>query len=93
VCVSNVFLGKHGGQRPLVRSRHRPEDIKLNHRETGRENVHWIHLAQHEDLWPALTITATNLRIPQNDGNSLTTFFRRTLVHGVSYLIYTSLIT
>jgi hypothetical protein len=68
VCVfvreCNFLLGKHGGQRPLVRSRHRPEEIKLNHRETGQENVHWIHLAQHKDLWSALTITAINFGIP-----------------------------
>jgi hypothetical protein len=50
VCVCKVLLGKHGGQRPLVRSRHRPKDVKLNHREPGRESVYWIHLAQHKDL-------------------------------------------
>jgi hypothetical protein len=84
--VCNILLRKLGTQRSLVRSRHRLEDVELNHREMGRQSVYWIHLAQHKDLWPALTIIVINFRILKNVVNSLTTFSRRTLVHGVSYL-------
>jgi hypothetical protein len=34
--------------------------------------VDWIELAQDRDRWPALVTAVTNLRVPQNAGNFLT---------------------
>jgi hypothetical protein len=40
-----VFLGRYEGKRLKVRPRHRWEDnFKMDLKETGQENVDWIHL-------------------------------------------------
>jgi hypothetical protein len=41
-----MYVGKPGGKRPLGRPRRRRINIKLDLRETGWEDVDWIHLAQ-----------------------------------------------
>jgi hypothetical protein len=41
------LVGKPEGKRPLGRPMHRWEDnIRIDHKETGREGMNWIHLAQ-----------------------------------------------
>jgi len=60
-----VFVGKHGGKRPLTRPRRRWEDnIRIDLREIGREFLDWIHLAQGRGQWRALVNTVMNLRVP-----------------------------
>jgi hypothetical protein len=61
----NILVGKSEGKRPLGRPRRRWEDnIKMDHREIGFGDVHWIHLAQHRGRWRVLVNTVMNLRIP-----------------------------
>jgi hypothetical protein len=52
-------------KRQLGRSRRRWEDnIKMDLREIGLEDVYWIHLAQNRLQWRTLVNTAMNLRVP-----------------------------
>jgi hypothetical protein len=51
--------------RPLGRHRRRWEDnIRMDLREIGWEDVNWIHLAQDRDQWRAVVNTVMNLRVP-----------------------------
>jgi hypothetical protein len=69
----NILVGGPKRRRPLGRSRRRWEDnIKMDLRETGFGDVDWIHWAQDRDRWRALVKTVTNLRVPYNAGNFLT---------------------
>jgi hypothetical protein len=53
------------GKRPLGRPRCRCVDnIKMNLREIGWDNIDWIDLAQDRDQWRALVNTVMNLRVP-----------------------------
>jgi hypothetical protein len=48
----NILVGRPDGRRPLGRPRYRWEDnIKMDLRERGFEDVDWIHLAQDKDMW------------------------------------------
>jgi hypothetical protein len=50
--VRNAYniVGKHEGKRPLGRHGHRWEDnIRMDVREIGWEDVDWIHLALDRD--------------------------------------------
>jgi len=38
--------------------------LKSNLKETGRESVDWIHLAQHSDRWWSLVNTVMKSRVP-----------------------------
>jgi hypothetical protein len=49
-----VSVGKPEGKKPLVRPRHR------------WENVDWNHLAKVRVLWRAFVNTVMNIRIPEN---------------------------
>jgi hypothetical protein len=61
----NILIGKPEGRRPLGRPRRRWEDnIKMDLREIGFEDVNWIHLAQDRDRWRALVNTVMILRFP-----------------------------
>jgi hypothetical protein len=52
-------------KRPLGRPRRRwIENIKIDLRETGRDGVNWIDLAQDRDQCRALVNTAMNFRVP-----------------------------
>jgi hypothetical protein len=45
-----IFIGKLGGKRPLGRPWHKWEDnIRMDLRETGYEDVYWMDLAQDRD--------------------------------------------
>jgi hypothetical protein len=61
----NTLVGRPEGRRPLGRPRRRWEDnIKMDLRETGFEDVDWIHWAQDRDRWRALVNTVMNLPVP-----------------------------
>jgi len=62
--VHRVLVGKHAGERPLGRPRHRWDDnIKMDLREVGGGGD-WMELAQDRDRWRALMNTVMNLRVP-----------------------------
>jgi hypothetical protein len=60
-CVS---VGKPEGKRPLGRSRHRWEDIKMDRHEVGCEGMDWIDVAEDWDRWRAVVNAAMNFRVP-----------------------------
>jgi hypothetical protein len=61
----NILVGRAEGRRPLGRPRHRWEDnIKMDLREIGFEDVDWIQLAQDRGRWQALVNTVMNLWVP-----------------------------
>jgi len=59
----NTF-GNPEGKRPLIRPRHRMEDIiRMHLRETGWEGVERMHLAQDRDPWWGFVNTVMNLQV------------------------------
>jgi hypothetical protein len=55
---------KPEGKRPLGRHRSLWEDnIKIDLRKIGLENVDWIYMAQERDRWRAFVNTVMNLRV------------------------------
>jgi hypothetical protein len=69
----NILVGKPEGNRPRGRRMHRWEDnIRMDVREIGWEDVDWIHLSQDRDQWRALVNTVMNLRVPIKTANFLT---------------------
>jgi hypothetical protein len=60
-----ILVGKPEGKRPLGRPRRRwVNNIKMNLRGTGWDDMDWIDLAQHRDQRRALVNTVMNLRVP-----------------------------
>jgi hypothetical protein len=60
-----ILVGKPEGKRPLGRPRRRwVDNIKIDLREIGWNDVDWIELAQDRDQWRALVNTVMNLRVP-----------------------------
>jgi hypothetical protein len=58
-------VGKPEGRRPLGRQRCRwVDNIKMNLREIGWNDMNWIDLVQDRDQWRALVNTVMNLRVP-----------------------------
>jgi ribosome biogenesis protein Nip4 len=58
------MVAKPEGKRLLRRPRRRWEDnIRVDLREIGWEDMNWIHLVQDTDQWPALVNTVMNLRV------------------------------
>jgi hypothetical protein len=54
----------HNAKRPLERPRCRWKDeVKMDLREIGLEDVDFIHLAQDSDHWRAVVNTVINLRL------------------------------
>jgi hypothetical protein len=47
------------------------DNIKIDLRETGWDDMDWIDLAQDRDQWRALVNMAINLRVPYNAGKFL----------------------
>jgi hypothetical protein len=60
-----ISVGKPEGKRPLGRPTRRwVDNIKIDLREIGWNDMGWIELAQDRDQWRALLNTAMNLRVP-----------------------------
>jgi hypothetical protein len=59
----NILVGKHKGKRLLGRPRRRWEDIRIDFREIGWENVDCMHLTQDRYKWPALVNAIMNLTV------------------------------
>jgi hypothetical protein len=57
-------VGKPEGKRSLGRPRRRwVDNIKMDIREIGWDDMNWIDLAQDTDQWRALVNTVMNLRV------------------------------
>jgi hypothetical protein len=64
-CVYGVLVGRHKGKRLLGRPRCRWEDnIKMDLREIGIDEVNWIWLTQDMVQWWAFVNMVLNLRVP-----------------------------
>jgi hypothetical protein len=60
-----VLVGRPEGKRPLGRPRRRWQDnIKIDLREIGIDEVNWILLVQDRVQWRAFVSTVMNLRVP-----------------------------
>jgi hypothetical protein len=60
-----ILVGKPEGKRPLGRPRCRwLDNIKIDLREIGWDDVDWKDLAQDWDQWRALSNMVMNLRVP-----------------------------
>jgi hypothetical protein len=60
-----ILVGKPEGKRPLGRSRRRwVDNIKIDLRQTGWDDMDLIDLAQDRDQWRTLVNTVMNLRVP-----------------------------
>jgi hypothetical protein len=58
-------VGIPEGKRPLGRPKRRwVGNIKIDHREIGRDGMDWIDVAQNRDQWSALVKTVMKLRVP-----------------------------
>jgi hypothetical protein len=60
-----ILVGKPEGRRPLGRPRRKwLDNIKMDLREIGWDNLDWINLTRDRDSWRALVNTLMNLRVP-----------------------------
>jgi hypothetical protein len=62
------------------------DNIRMDLREMGWEDMYWIDVAQDRDQWRALVNTVMNLPVPKNAGKFLSgcttgDFSRRTQLH------------
>jgi hypothetical protein len=63
--VYKIVVRKPEGKRPLGRPRCRWEDnIRMDIRKMGWEDVNWIHLAQDRDQWQTVMNTLMNIWVP-----------------------------
>jgi hypothetical protein len=58
-----ILVGKPQRKRPMGRHRRRWEDIRLDLREKGWEDMDWIHLAQDRYQWWLHVNTSMNIRV------------------------------
>jgi hypothetical protein len=67
-----VLVGKQEGKRQLERPRCKwVDNIKMDLREIGWDDMGWIDLAQDRNQWRALVRKVMNLRVPQDAGKFL----------------------
>jgi hypothetical protein len=60
-----ILVGKPERKRPLGRPRHRwVDNIKMDLREIGWNDMDWIDLVQDRDQWRILVSAVMNLRVP-----------------------------
>jgi hypothetical protein len=60
-----ILVGKPEGKRSLGRPRRRwVDNIKIDLREIGWDDMDWIDLAQDRGQWRALVNTVMNIRVP-----------------------------
>jgi hypothetical protein len=60
-----ILVGKLERKRPLGTPRHRwVDNIEIDLREIGWDDVDWIDLAQDRDQWRTLVNTVMNLWVP-----------------------------
>jgi hypothetical protein len=60
-----IFVLEPEGKRPLGRAIRRwVDNIKMDLRERGWDEVDWIDMAQDRDQWRVLVNTVLNLRVP-----------------------------
>jgi hypothetical protein len=60
-----ILVGKPEENRPLGRPRCRwVDNIKIDLREIGWDDMDWIDLAQDMEQWRAFVNTVMNLRVP-----------------------------
>jgi len=68
-----ILVSKPERKRTLGRPRRRwKNNIRMDLRQIALEGVEWIHLAQDRDQWRAIMNTVKYLRVPQKEGNFLT---------------------
>jgi hypothetical protein len=61
----HILVGRPEERRPLGRPRRRwVDNIKMDLREIGFEDMDWIHWAQDRDRWQTLVNTVMNLQVP-----------------------------
>jgi hypothetical protein len=64
-------MGKPEGKRPLVKSNHRTKDnMRIDLREGGWKNIHWIDQANVKNKWQASVKMVINLWFLQKFENS-----------------------
>jgi hypothetical protein len=60
-----ILVAKPERKRPLrTRTRRWVDNIKMDLRETGWDDMDWIDLVRDRDQWRALVKTAMKLRVP-----------------------------
>jgi hypothetical protein len=60
-----ILVGNPEERRPLGRPRRRwVDNIKMDVREIGWDDIDWIDLPQDRDQWRALVKAVMNLRVP-----------------------------
>jgi hypothetical protein len=60
-----ILVGNSEGKRPLGKSRRRwVDNIKMDLRKIGWDDIDWIDLIQNRDQWRALVNAVMNLRVP-----------------------------
>jgi hypothetical protein len=70
-----VLVRKTEGTRSYGRPGRRWEDnVKMDLKGTGAEDVDWMYLAQDRDKWPESAYTVINLRIQLYAGNLLSNY-------------------
>jgi hypothetical protein len=60
-----ILVGEPEGKRPLGRPKLKwVDNIKMDLREIGWDDMDWIDVAQNRDQWRVLVNTVMNLRVP-----------------------------
>jgi hypothetical protein len=63
--MCRILVGKPEGKKPLGRPRRSLVDnIKVDLREIGWNDINWVDLARDRDQWRPVVNTVMNLRVP-----------------------------